>query len=180
LVDAAARLLEREGASALAVRRIAAEAGVAPMGVYNHLGGKHGVLDALFLRSFDDLRDAMADIAGPDGRGELLEAGLRYRRFALERPAAYHLMFERSVADYEPSDTAKSHAGETFAALAAIVARAMAGGALRVGDPTSVAQAFWSTCHGAVSLELRGLGFVADVDGQYRSLLEALLDGFAS
>jgi AcrR family transcriptional regulator len=36
LLEAAAGILETEGPDALSVRRIAATAGVAPMGVYNH------------------------------------------------------------------------------------------------------------------------------------------------
>ena len=51
LVAAAFHLLEAEGPEALSVRRVAAEAGVAPMGVYNHFeGGKNGVVDAIFRR----------------------------------------------------------------------------------------------------------------------------------
>ena len=36
LLASAAELLEQEGPDGLSVRRIAAAAGVAPMGVYNH------------------------------------------------------------------------------------------------------------------------------------------------
>ncbi|HEY4993338.1 MAG TPA: helix-turn-helix domain-containing protein, partial [Nakamurella sp.] len=43
LVDAAERVLVRDGPGAVTVRAVAIEAGVAPMGVYNRFGGKDGL-----------------------------------------------------------------------------------------------------------------------------------------
>ena len=64
LLDAASELLEQEGPDALSVRRIAAAAGVAPMGVYNHFASKFGIIDALFMDGFGRLSDG----AGRCGR----------------------------------------------------------------------------------------------------------------
>ena len=44
LVAAGRRILERDGAAALTVRAVAKEAGVAPMGVYNHFDGNSATL----------------------------------------------------------------------------------------------------------------------------------------
>ena len=41
------------------VRAVAAEAGIAPMGVYNRLGGKDGLVDVLLIKGFDRLRAAI-------------------------------------------------------------------------------------------------------------------------
>ena len=114
VVDAAERLLEAEGPTALTVRRIAAEAGVAPMGVYNHLGGKDGVVDELFIRGFDRLRDEFDHVGTDDPLEDLSEAGRRYRRLALAHPAHYAVMFDRAVPDYVPSEDAKAHAAASF------------------------------------------------------------------
>ncbi len=43
LVTAAETVLVRDGPGALTVRAVAAEAGIAPMGVYNRFGGKDGL-----------------------------------------------------------------------------------------------------------------------------------------
>src|ERR1017187_9683849 len=64
LVSAAEAVLVRDGPGAVTVRAVAAEAGIAPMGVYNRLGGKDGLVDALLIWGFDRLRAAVA------GRGE--------------------------------------------------------------------------------------------------------------
>ena len=180
VVDAAERLLVAEGPSALTVRRIASEAGVAPMGVYNHFGGKDGVVDALFIRGFDGLRAPVRRVGSDDPFEDLAEAGRRYRRLALEHPALYALMFERAVPDYEPSLRAMGHAATSFKQLVTLVHRAMAAGVIVDDDPAEVAQRLWNTCHGAVSLELRGIGFCDDPVANAEATGYCLLRGLQS
>ena len=179
MVAAAERLLERHGPSALTVRRMAAEAGVAPMGVYNHFGGKDGVIERLFVRGFDKLREAFADIPTGDPVEDLVEAGRRYRSNALAHPGTYSIMFDRAVPGFEPSRTAKAHALASFDGLVGLVRRAMDLQALLPGDPVGVAQQLWSLCHGHVSLELRGIGFVRDVEALQEAAQRAHLRGLA-
>jgi AcrR family transcriptional regulator len=177
IVDAAEHLLVTAGPDALTVRAIAAGAGVAPMSVYNHLGGKNGVFDALLVRGFDGLSAAMADVGSDDPFEDLAEAGRRYRRFAREHPSHYALMFERSVPDYTPSAVAMARAYATFEQLAALVERAMDRGAIADGDAAEVAQRLWNACHGAVSLELRGIGFSDDPEATAEATAYSMLRG---
>jgi AcrR family transcriptional regulator len=177
VIDGALRVLESEGPGALTVRRIAAEAGVAPMGVYNHFGGKDGVVEQLFVLGFHQLREAFADVAGDDAAEDLFEAGRRYRRNALAHPAMYAVMFERAVPDFEPSAEAKLEALASFAELVRLVQRAMDTGVIAEADPVDVAQGIWSLCHGQVSLELRDIGFVEDIDAHHERLMRAMLRG---
>ena len=60
LLASAAEILETEGPDGLSVRRIAAAAHVAPMGVYNHFDSKYGIVEALFIQGFERLGEAMA------------------------------------------------------------------------------------------------------------------------
>jgi AcrR family transcriptional regulator len=177
IVDAAEHLLVTAGPDALTVRAIATEAGVAPMSVYNHLGGKNGVLDALLIRGFDGLSGSMADVGSDDPFEDLAEAGRRYRRFAREHPSHYALMFERSVPDYVPSALAMGHARATFKQLEVLVQRAMAAGVIAEGDTAEIAQRLWNTCHGSVSLELRGIGFCDDPAGNAEATAYTVLRG---
>lgn len=177
IVDAAEQLLVGEGADALTVRAIAAAAGVAPMSVYNHLGGKNGVLDALLIRGFEGLSDAMDGLGSDDPFEDLAEAGRCYRRFALEHPSHYALMFERSVPDYVPSQLAMGHARATFLQLQMLVQRAMAAGVIAPGDAAEVAQRLWNTCHGSVSLQLRGIGFSDDGEATAEATAQTVLRG---
>lgn len=179
LLEGAERLLEREGVDGLTVRRMATEAGVAPMGVYSRFGGKRGVLDALLARGFDQLAAALDAVEDLDPLGALAEAARRYRSFAKRHPALYGLMFDRAIPGWQPSPGALSHAAASFGQLARHVSTAMAAGALAEGDPAEVAQRLWSASHGVVSLELRGLGFVADIDTHHEWLIQSLLTGLA-
>lgn len=180
IVDAAERLLVDEGPDALTVRAIATAAGVAPMSVYNHLGGKNGVLDQLLIRGFDGLSAALSDVHSDDPFEDLAEAGRRYRTFAREHPSHYALMFERSVPDYEPSMLTLGHARASFKALEVLVQRAMAAGVIDAANPADVAQQLWSTCHGSVSLELRGIGFCDDAAGNAEATAYCMLRGLAA
>ncbi|HEY1826422.1 MAG TPA: TetR/AcrR family transcriptional regulator, partial [Acidimicrobiales bacterium] len=105
LLEAAAELLEAEGPDALSVRRIAAAAGVAPMGVYNHFESKFGIVEALFVDGFRRLSDAITSIPRSDDPLEdLRESGRRYRALALAHPMIYRVMFLRVIPGFEPSD----------------------------------------------------------------------------
>ena len=97
LEEAAHRVLLRDGPSAVTVRAVAAEAGVAPMGVYNHLGGKDGLVASILVRGFDGLTAAISAGDEPDPVVRLRTCGQRYRAFALENPQHYAVMFEAAL-----------------------------------------------------------------------------------
>ena len=178
LLASAAELLEHEGPDGLSVRRIAAAANVAPMGVYNHFESKFGIVEALFIQGFDRLGAEMAAMGHIDDPIEALREGARrYRALALAHPMAYQVMFLRAVPGFEPSDGALGVCTGTFDSLVAAVQRAMQADVLAEAPPTETAQLIWATIHGWVSLELLGLGFVEDQDAGYDRLCEALLRG---
>lgn len=181
LLQAAADILESEGPDALSVRRIAAAAGVAPMGVYNHFESKSGIIEALFIQGFERLSEALQAVADVQDPYEALrEGGRRYRALALEHPMVYQLMFLRAVPGFEPSDHAFEIAGDAFANLAAAVQRAMAAGVIAEGVPSETAQLIWSSIHGWVSLELMGMtGFVEDQEAGFDRVCSTMLDGLS-
>ena len=178
LLASAADLLEREGPDALSVRRIAAAAHVAPMGVYNHFQSKSGIVEALFVQGFRRLREALASLADiADPLEALRESGRRYRALALAHPAAYQVMFLRAVPGFVPSVDALAQCAGSFDGLEATVRRALDAGVLAPGDPTELSQVFWAAVHGWVSLELVGISFVPDQEAGFTRLCDALLDG---
>jgi AcrR family transcriptional regulator len=181
LLAAAARLLAEEGPEALSVRRVAAEAGVSAMGVYSRFGSKYGLVEALFLDGFARLQHVLATVPrGDDPVEELLEGSRRYRRFALESPAVYAIMFSRAIPEFVPSAPCKLDAAGAFGVLVDAVRRGIDAGALRPSDPVDVAEGIWATCHGLVSLELAGLGFVPDREAHFEATNAALLRGLAA
>ena len=183
LLAAAEAVLVRDGPAGLTVRAVAAEAGIAPMGVYNKLGGKDGLVDALLIKGFDRLRAAMdaatADTTEPSMRGRFVACGLSYRRFALENPHFYAIMFERAIPIEHENPEVEEHARATFGALVRIVELAAAGGVIAAPDPFEVAQQIWSAVHGAVALELKGQVLTPDPQYTYQALLATVIRGLA-
>ena len=179
LVAAADAVLVRDGPGGVTVRAVAAQAGIAPMGVYNRLGGKDGLVDALLIRGFDRLRSALAEGDDPDQLERLRSCGLRYRRFAFENRHYYAVMFEAAIPHEFGSPEVAEHAAAAFGELVRNVEMAAAAGGIAAPDPQEVAQQIWSSVHGAVALELKGLVLTPDPEATYRATLQTLLRGLA-
>src|SRR5258708_8863897 len=98
LLTSASEILESEGPDGLSVRRIAAAAGVAPMGVYNHFKSKFGIVEALYVQGFERLREATASIEEIQNPYEGLRGcGRRDRPLALANPKFYQTIFHSAV-----------------------------------------------------------------------------------
>ena len=179
LLAAAEAVLVREGPGGLTVRAVATEAGIAPMGVYNRLGGKDGLVDALLIRGFDRLRAACEATAGPDATARFYDAGRRYREFALANPHFYAIMFEDAIPHRFDNPEVAEHAEAAFNALVRVVELTAAAGAIAAPNPLEVAQQIWSAIHGAVALELKGLIQTEDPAATYQASLETLFRGLA-
>ena len=182
LLAAAETVLVRSGPAGLTVRAVAAEAGIAPMGVYNRLGGKDGLVDALLIKGFDRLRAAVElsldPAAGPDMRARFFACGLGYREFALANPHFYAIMFEGILPERDNPEVEEC-AKTAFFALVRTVELAAEAGVVAAPDPVEAAQQIWSAVHGAVALELKGLILTEDAAATYRALLETLFRGLA-
>lgn len=50
--------MERDGVDGLTIRALSAQADVSPTSIYQHIGGKQAVCDALIDTYFTDLRTA--------------------------------------------------------------------------------------------------------------------------
>jgi len=190
LLAAAEAVLVRDGPGGLTVRAVAAEAGIAPMGVYNRLGGKDGLVDALLIKGFDRLGAAMEaglasatapmpDVPVSDMASRFYACGLSYRAFALRNPHFYAIMFEKAIPRDQHNPEVEEHARATFLALVRVVELAAAAGVIAAPDPVEAAQQIWSAVHGAVSLELRGLVQTPDPERTYRDFLTTIVRGLA-
>jgi AcrR family transcriptional regulator len=180
LLAAAEAVLAEEGPGGLTVRAVAARAGIAPMGVYNRLGGKDGLVDALLIRGFDQLRAAVEPRDEPDMLQRLRASGVRYREFALANRQFYAIMFEDAIPHERSSAEVAEHATAAFDALVRNVETAAATGRIAAGNPRELAQQIWSTVHGAVALELNGQVLTPDPEVTYQALLDTLLRGLAA
>ena len=95
LVDAARRLLEAEGPSALSLRAVAREAGVSPAAPYHHFKDKAELLDAVANEGWEILGRQMGEAkAATIGLQQLTALGIAYVCFARDNPALYRVMYD--------------------------------------------------------------------------------------
>lgn len=159
LLSAARRLLSEHGPEALTVRRIAGEAGMSTMNVYSRFGGKDGVIDELYTDGYRRLIDAIDAVpVADDIADELLAVATAYRRFAIENPTYYGIMFRSAVPGFSPSTDAVEMALGGLAHLVGRIQRGQEMGQIAPEfEPQSVAAWLWACCHGMVSFELDGV-----------------------
>lgn len=174
LLDAALDVLRSQGAASLTVRNITERAGCSTTGIYTYFGGKHGLVEAIFLEGLQSFDEALTPHYEA---GALIESGRAYRRWALHNPTHYLVMFGRAVPDFEPSEAAAERAGASFQALVDAVATAGAG----TNEDEWIAAAYhlYATVHGYVMLELVAMGPTdADrLDALYENGLRRALEG---
>lgn len=152
-LQAALKVLVEQGVAGLTVRGLAEAAGTTTIGVYTRFGGRTGVLDALYERTFEMLEKELAQVPQPAGDvlADVLAFAGAYRGFALESPARYAFMFERVVPGYDPDPDLRVLAQRcSYDLLAKRVHPAAPPGS----DPDIAGYLVWTTMHGLVSLEL--------------------------
>src|SRR5215471_17705216 len=173
ILEAASRILSEEGAPALTVRRIAAEAGCSTMGIYSRFGGKDGVVDALYAEGFRFLCSGMSDPPRTDEPvADLRACEVRYREVALAHATHYMVMFGGAVPDFLPSHESKLLAMEAFRNLVDGVQRCVDAGEFS-GDARELAFTLWSAM-----LELIGIDPIGgDPAVRFRALVDTLIAG---
>ncbi|MGH3959327.1 TetR/AcrR family transcriptional regulator [Mycobacterium sp.] len=171
LVHAAVSLLNSDGPDALQTRKIASAAGTSTMAVYTHFGGMQALIAAVAeegLRQFDA---ALAVSQTDDPVADLFAVGTAYRRYGIERPHMYRLMFGSTSAHginapahnmLTLSLAEISERYPSFAHVVRAVHRSMLAGRITAGSAeddaavVAVAARFWAAIHGFVMLELAG------------------------
>ena len=153
-------LFAAQGPHGLSVRRIAEALGVSRQIVYSRFRGKPDLVRALHAEGFRRLAQRQAAVQAEPGSTEhVLELGHAYRAAALSGPALFDLMFGRPIADFEPDESARSVAMDTFTPVVAAARSWLAAHGCDDGDAEALrlAHAFWAATHGVVALETAGL-----------------------
>jgi len=158
LVDEAARLLAREGAAALTLRRLATASGTSTMAVYTLFGDKQVLLAAMYREGFERLGTALREVPQQedDPLTALGQMGRRYRSTALANPHLYDLMFGRPVPSFVPDADTQAIADAAYRPLVEGVQRCLEAGQLTGGTAERIARHLWAVSHGMVSLEIAG------------------------
>ncbi|MCP2337429.1 TetR/AcrR family transcriptional regulator [Actinomadura rupiterrae] len=149
-LSAALELLEEDGATGLSLRAVARRAGVSSMAPYRHYPNRDALISAVAAEGYRELaRDLAAAHPAPATPDDLVDIGVAYIRFALDRPAMFRVMFA------EPCDPAND---ERVAAVAAITdyVRDIVHRVFPGAEPEPLANAVWALVHGLAFLHLDG------------------------
>lgn len=164
LLAAATRLLDSGDPTAVSLRGVAREAGVAAPSVYSHFVDLDALLLAVVEHHLADLRRAVAAAAGSTASGgadpvaRLRAAALAYCRWGVDHAGAYEAVFggraarllsERESAAVTDGEAMLTHLGELVAAVPGVGAQEVPGLVLTG----------WTGLHGCVSLRTGKPGY---------------------
>jgi AcrR family transcriptional regulator len=182
ILDAARRIVVREGFGALSMRKIADAIEYSPATLYLHFESRDEIARALCVEGYSQLVATLMPVASIADPAERLRAlGREYVAFGVAHPETYRLMFmedpsytESALADLTASDDESGEAAMRLMvdALDALKAQQRLPATL---DSTVSAEAFWATIHGIVALKLTCPVFPR---APLEALVEAALDAW--
>jgi AcrR family transcriptional regulator len=159
MLEAAERILERDGITGLTLRAAAREAGVSHAAPKNHFGDVRGLLSELAAVGFARFGAALVANVREDAapKARLAAIGHGYVTFAQQNPGLFLLMFRSERLDFaRPSLLAAAQA--SFGVLAGAVGAPQKGHAdapLTLSQAADITAA-WSLVHGFAVLMLDG------------------------
>ena len=154
LISLAAEKIADGGPDAVSLRRLARDAGTSTTAIYTIFGSKDDLVAEVLAAAGASLTAAQDGVPTTDDPlADFAELGRSYRRWALEQPALYAVMFGRTGLREVIAGAALDVA---MRPLLEAVRRCMDAGVLRAADPREAALSIWASVHGLVSLEIAG------------------------
>ena len=196
------------GGPSLSLRGVAREIGMSPAGLYRYYDGRDALLTDLIADAYNDLATAveLAIAGGGDSSHDRFAAGMRaYRRWGLEHPNRFLLIFGTPIPGYEapehgPTVEGNRRMGQAFFSVGVEAWRRDEFRPVSLGRPTTegerslaakidpamppelvpVMLGTWAHFHGLVTLEiLHQFHWLYGDDGEalFESEMERLLAG---
>ena len=105
ILDAAWLLMAREGVAAVSVREVARSVGLRQQSLTHYFPTKQALLDALFADGFADLRRTLEQLPPTDDPVDRVVAvAVAVVDYCVANPARYHLMLQRTLPSFAPSE----------------------------------------------------------------------------
>jgi AcrR family transcriptional regulator len=134
ILDAAWLLMAREGVAAVSVREVARSVGLRQQSLTHYYPTKQALLDALFADGFADLRRTLEQLRPTDDAVDgVVAVAVAVVDYCVANPARYHLMLQRTLPSFSPSEDSYRVA---LGCLTVLVDRLSAAG---ITDPADVA-----------------------------------------
>ena len=137
--DTARALLAERGAAGLSLRAIAKRMGMTAPGLYHYFGSINDLITALIHDAFTQLAEAVekadADVASRGTAERLAAVAHAWRRWALDHPIDFQLLYGSPIPTYEqPTDTTYPAARRSFIVTANIFAQAIERGEIELPE----------------------------------------------
>ncbi len=172
LLAAARTLYLDEGVANFSLREVARRTRLSPAAVYRHFANKEALLSEVCHAGFRTFGAyLMSALSAKTPRERLAASADAYRRFALENPQDYRVMF---MGGLPGSKDDSPH--ETFQFLVDRVRECQRAGVLRKGDAVELAANVWAHVHGLVSLRITGHMTQAGSDAEFHRFYDRATD----
>ena len=104
MVGVSLATLERDGPTAITARNIAAVSGASTAALYELFGDKSGLIRGIFFEGFAQLAERLEALPSSDSpRNDVIASLEASRRFALESPMLFEVMYARPFIEFEPT-----------------------------------------------------------------------------
>lgn len=175
VVQAAAELINAEGADALSLNRLAETLHIRTPSLYNHVDGLPGLQRELAVMNARQLADRLSAAAiGKSGAELFLDVAQAFRRYVKESPGLYLATLRSSGKQIVPEENLRNEEERALKVGLAV----MASLGLQGEDAIHAVRAFRSMVHGFATLEVAGgFGLPEDCEESFRRLVDSLIVG---
>jgi AcrR family transcriptional regulator len=139
IVEVGRRQLVTDGAAGLSLRAIARELGMVSSAVYRYVSSRDELLTLLLVDAYSELADAVdraRDAQGGSWRDDLLTMARAMRRWAIDDPARWALLYGSPVPGYHaPAERTTGPGTRVMGMLLATVHDGVIAGDVRTSDP---------------------------------------------
>jgi AcrR family transcriptional regulator len=159
LLDAAVRMIQKEGVQALTLRRVGARVGVSRTALYRHFDGKEALLARVAAEGFKRFHAALsAAVASAEARSAdpMPAMASAYAQFARTHPSHYQTMFSGVLTDSARYPELKECGEAAFTVLVDAIRAGQKRRRIRKGHPVELAEVIWALSHGIATLGMAG------------------------
>lgn len=167
-------IMREEGVGALNLNEVARRVGMSPPSLYNYFPNKMAIYETIFAQGMRQYRERTEGVLEEHG---MFEKGRRaamvnFMGFALENPELFHLLFERPVPGFVPSEEGLQEIGKLIALSNRIVEEERAAGEIAESLTDEQARDFFvAIMHGLTALHLANEPHLPIGEGRFGSLI---------
>lgn len=184
ILETSLAVMAETGVAGLSLGEVARRMGIRPPSLYQYVGSKNDVYDALFRRGWEQVNaHVIAQVpdpgTAPDARSVLQEAAVAFVRWMVERPVQAQLMVWRPVPGFVPSAEAFEPARQSLAVLSSALSDLVTRGLLHPDAAGERAiRLHTSLVAGALSQHLSNEPGTPYDEGSFTVLVPELIDLF--